>query len=234
MRSHPEQVAGGNVHLVQVGDATLQQLLGFRDIGGKDCRAWQQSVAQRRDGAVFQQFRATGGDHDRIQHHRAACGGNQVVLQRIGHHADHLRIRQHAQFDGADLEVVEARIDLRFQEVRWRHMHGADAAGVLRGQCSDRGQSMHTVRGEGLQVGLDAGTATGVGAGDGQGGNNLIFGHGGIVQWRGMWRLALSIDVVLRSKGRAWHRSIAGTTHSRCPWRRSGWPGPAKRRISGD
>src|SRR3546814_5423340 len=49
---------------------------------------------------------------------------------------------------------------------------------VLCSQGGDRRQAVHAVRGEGLQVGLDAGAAAGIGAGDGQRADGS--GHG----WR--------------------------------------------------
>src|SRR3546814_11818674 len=51
-------------------------------------------------------------------------------------------------------------------------------ARVLCSQGGDRRQAVHAVRGEGLQVGLDAGAAAGLGAGDGQRADGS--GHG----WR--------------------------------------------------
>jgi hypothetical protein len=81
---------------------------------------------------------------------------------------DDLGIGQHAQLHRADAEVVEAGVDLGAQEIHRRHVHGADAARVLGGERGERAQAMHAVGGEGFQVGLDAGAAAGVGAGDGQ------------------------------------------------------------------
>ena len=105
-----------------------------------------------------------------------------VVFQRISHGMDHRGIGQHAQLDRANIEVIETGVDLSLQEIQRRHMHRCDTSGVLRSQCGDGGQSVHAMRGKGLQVGLDAGATTGIGAGDGQGGNNTLVGHGDIVQ----------------------------------------------------
>ncbi|MNT36153.1 hypothetical protein D3C72_1722190 [compost metagenome] len=110
-----------------------------------------------------------------------------MAFQCIGHGVDHLGVGQHAQLHCVDVEVVEAGLDLRAQEVDWRHVHGADAAGVLRGQCGDHRQAVHAMRGEGLQVGLDAGAAAGIGAGDGQGGNGGGRAHAVIVPCCPVW-----------------------------------------------
>jgi len=104
-----------------------------------------------------------------------------VFFQRIGHAVDHLGVGQHAQLDRVDIEIIEAGGDLGVQECDRRHMHGGDAAGVLRGQRGDRRKAMHAVGGKGFQVGLDAGTTAGIGSGDGEGGSGCIRAHGPIV-----------------------------------------------------
>ena len=91
-----------------------------------------------------------------------------VRFQRISHDIDHCARRKHPQFDRTDIEILEAGIDLRTQERDRRDMHCADAAGVLRGQRRDRAQPMHAMRGNGLEIGLDAGAPTGIGTSDGK------------------------------------------------------------------
>lgn len=103
-----------------------------------------------------------------------------MLLQRVGHGIDQLGGGQHAEFDGADAEIVEAGIDLRAQEFGGRCMDRGDAARVLGRQRGNRGQSVHAMRGEGLEVGLDAGAAAGIGAGDRQDGNRSMVRHAGV------------------------------------------------------
>ena len=110
-----------------------------------------------------------------------------MLLQCVGDGMDHFGVGQHAELHRVDVEVVEAGVQLRAQEVDWWHVHGGHAAGVLRGQRGDRRKAVHTMRGEGLQVGLDAGAAAGVGAGDGEGGNGSGRAHAAIVPWSPGW-----------------------------------------------
>ena len=105
------------------------------------------------------------------------------MLERIGDRIDHFPVGEHAQLDRADAKIIEAGIDLRAQEFQRRHVYRGHAAGVLRGQRGDRGQPVHAVRGKGLEVGLNAGAAAGIGAGDGQRGKVAAVVHGAIVRY---------------------------------------------------
>src|SRR5690606_23057413 len=65
-------------------------------------------------------------------------------------------------------EVVEQGVDLRAEEVRRRVVDRRHAARVLRGERRDHADAVGSQRHEGLQVGLDAGAAARVRAGDGK------------------------------------------------------------------
>ena len=122
-------------------------------------------AAQGVDRFGFEQGRAGAGDHHRIEHDIE----RGVLFERQRHGLDDLARRQHADLGGADAEVAEQRVELSRQEGYGWGMDGIDAAGVL---CSQRGQgaqSMHAVRGEGLEVGLDARPAAAVGPCHGEG-----------------------------------------------------------------
>ena len=67
-----------------------------------------------------------------------------------------------------DLQVFGDRAHLRQHEFRRRHQHLGDALRVLRGERGDDARAIDSERREGLEVGLDAGAARGVGAGDGE------------------------------------------------------------------
>ncbi len=73
-----------------------------------------------------------------------------VLQQRFGYGRDHVGIGKHADLDRADVEVIEARIDLSAQELDRRHEHGGDTAGVLCRECRDRAQAEHAVGSEGF------------------------------------------------------------------------------------
>ena len=78
-------------------------------------------------------------------------------------------LRHHADLDGLDVEIGEYRIDLRGDEIG-RHRDGCRCTPVrvLRGQRRDHGGAIDAERGKGLQVGLDAGAAGRIRAGNGE------------------------------------------------------------------
>jgi hypothetical protein len=90
------------------------------------------------------------------------------MLERIGDRIDHLLVGEHAQLDRADAKIIEAGIDLRAQESDGRHVHCRHAARVLGGECGNRGKAVQPMRSEGLEIGLNAGAAGGIGSGDHQ------------------------------------------------------------------
>ena len=67
------------------------------------------SASQR---VVLQQLGAAGGDHHRVEHDVRG----PMLLERVGHGIDHLGVGEHAELHRADVEVVEAGVDLRAQE----------------------------------------------------------------------------------------------------------------------
>ena len=75
---------------------------------------------------------------------------------------------QHADLDGIDADVFHHGVDLRAQHVGRHAVDGAHALGVLRGDGGDGRHAVAAQRAEGLEVGLDAGAAAAVGAGDGE------------------------------------------------------------------
>jgi len=177
--AHGEQGGGGLLGVVGVADAAADQQLGFGSVGGDQRGQRYQAFAQRLQRAVFQQACAAGGDHYRVENHVRWA----ALFQHVGDRVDHLGIGQHAELHRVDVEIVEARVQLRAQEGDRRHMHRRYPAGVLRSQCRDHRQAMHAVGGKGLQIGLDAGATAGIGAGDGQGGSGRRGAHPSIVPW---------------------------------------------------
>ncbi len=174
-----EQGRGGLFCVFAVADLPADQQFCFRRIGGDQRGQRDQALTHGLQCAVFQQACPTGGDHHRVQYHVWRA----VLFECISDGMDHFGVGQHPQLHRVDVEVVEAGIQLRAQELDGWHVHGDDAAGVLRGQCSNRGKAMHAVCGEGLEVSLDAGATAGVGAGDGEGGNGSGRAHRLIVPW---------------------------------------------------
>ena len=104
--------------------------------------------------------------------------------------------------------------DAGMQEADVGHVHGGHAAGVLRGQGRECAQAVDPVGGERLEVGLDAGPAAGIGAGDGQRAGGARVGHG-----EGSCRQSPMMPV-----RRRWRRpdaaAAAGSWRNRCRRRR--------------
>jgi len=75
----------------------------------------------------------------------------------------------------ADGKVVSAGINLFLDEVDGEQVEGGDAGGVLRGDGGDGGHAVDAEDGEGFEIGLEAGAAAGIGAGDGECGEHFYF-----------------------------------------------------------
>src|SRR5665811_270387 len=75
---------------------------------------------------------------------------------------------RHADLDGVEADVSDQGLELLGDEIRWYHIHSGDAQGALCGEGGDHGGAVDAQRRERLEVGLDAGTAGRVAAGDGQ------------------------------------------------------------------
>ena len=163
-RAEREQFLALLPHLGFVfGDRRLQQGGGFRQIRGDDQRLRHQHIAQDLDRFGREQPVAGRRDHHRIEHDLALV----VTFEPRRHRFDHRRLRQHADLDRADIEIGKHRIDLRGDEVRRHVVDRGDALGILRGQRRDHRGAIDAERGEGFQIGLDAGAAAGIRARDG-------------------------------------------------------------------
>ena len=79
---------------------------------------------------------------------------------------DQLSREQHARLGRVDADVLEDHVDLFADERRRNLVHRGDADGVLRRERDDRAHPVTARRGKRLQVGLNPGSASGVGAGD--------------------------------------------------------------------
>jgi hypothetical protein len=87
--------------------------------------------------------------------------------QNVSHRIGDGGIGNHADLDGIDADVGKDRIDLVCHENGGHGVDTGDALCVLRRQGSQNGHSVNAASGKGLQIGLDAGAARRVGAGDG-------------------------------------------------------------------
>ena len=85
----------------------------------------------------------------------------------LRHGFDDRGIAEHADLHRADSEVGEHRIHLRRTKAGGTSRTALTPLGVLRGERGDHRGAVDAERREGLQVGLDAGAAAGIRAGDG-------------------------------------------------------------------
>ncbi len=98
-------------------------------------------------------------------HHRIDDDVGKVELRdRGGDRFDDGRGGEHADLDGVGAEIGGDRFDLRRDEVGRQRLPGGHAERVLRRDRGDRRCAEDAVRGERLQVGLDAGAAARVAA----------------------------------------------------------------------
>ena len=160
------QAPGLRQHLVLVARHRLvEQRRGFRQIGRDDQRARNEHALEHVDRFRIEQPVAGGRDHHRVEHHVLRLPAVEPGCHRL----DHRRLREHADLHRPHVEIGEHRIDLRRDEIRRHVVDAGDALGVLRGQRGDDAGAIDAERGEGLQVGLDAGAAAGIRAGNGDG-----------------------------------------------------------------
>ena len=142
----------------------VEQGRGFEQIGRDHVGARQQRP-QRIHRVGAQQIGAGRGDHDRIEHHVARA----MAVETCGDGGGGRGIAQHADLHRADVEIGKHRVDLRGDEVGRHLVDGGNAFGVLRRQRGDHRSAIDAERGEGFEVGLDAGAAARVRARDGEG-----------------------------------------------------------------
>jgi len=159
----------GPVGLAAGEDARLGQ------VGGHDRGARKQVADQRFAGGRVEQHGTGLGDHDRVQH-----DGRVLVeeVERADDGRDGLDSAQHPDLHRIDADVVDDGRHLGDDHLRRDRLDRAHLDGVLRGDGGDGGHAMHPAAREGLEVGLDAGAAAGIRAGDGEhAGNAGAVGH---------------------------------------------------------
>ena len=99
-------------------------------------------------------------DHDRVDYQRAFDMKRSYGL-------DNFLIPERTEFGGVWGNVFQNCLDLRQHQIAGERVDTSDAKRVLDGDQSDDGFAVHAELMEGFEVGLHAGSATGVGAGDG-------------------------------------------------------------------
>ena len=117
---------------------------------------------QRRLGVRVEQRRAALGDHHRVDHDRRVAD----EVERLDDRLDRRLVAEHPDLDRVDADVGGDRLDLGDDDLGRHRDHQLDADRVLGGDRGDRGRPVDAAARERLQVGLDAGAAAGVRAGD--------------------------------------------------------------------
>ena len=170
-RSERQQGHRRRALIVDRGNRLAGERLGFEHIGRHDRRQRKQPPPDRVHRPLVQETRAAFRDHHRVEDDVREL----VARDRIGDSQDDRRRREHADFGGVNLEVGRHGIDLRDDHRRVDLRDRGDAERVLRGDRGNRGTAVDAVRGERLEVGLDAGAAARVAAGDCQRRSHLTF-----------------------------------------------------------
>ena len=164
-RAHRQQVPAGLGHAGLVGDGKPGQRLGLGDVRGYHRGQGKQPPHQRLMGRIIEQLVTALGDHHRIDHQRQA---GRLFLQHPGDRLDRLEFAQHSGLDGIGADVVEHQGDLLGNEIAGHVDHPEHALGVLGGQGGDGGRRIAAERRHRLDIGLNAGPAARIRAGDDQ------------------------------------------------------------------
>jgi hypothetical protein len=164
----PDQLLRGDV-LARAG-----QRPRLRDVGSDDGRARDEQRPERVLGVLVEKPHTALGDHHRVEHDRRV----RDEFERPADSLDGRRRAEHADLHGIHADVLGDRANLLDNDLAGDGVNSGDGDRVLRG---DRGDGRHPVNAaprERLEIGLDAGPTTGVGAGDGEHAREAVGSHG--------------------------------------------------------
>ena len=187
LRPLADQSETGSLHLLGCTDLLLGENARFVDIGRDQGREWDETAndsALRRDG---EQPVAGGRHHHGIEH----VVGEAVAGDGVGDRFHQLGCPEHPRFHGLRRKVLGQGIELRRDERGGNGLPGADPAGILRRHRAHDAGAEDAELVEGLEVGLDAGSAAGVRSGDCEGdshaaGAQRLAGRVGPVRFPGL------------------------------------------------
>ncbi|OPZ04498.1 MAG: hypothetical protein BWZ10_03153 [candidate division BRC1 bacterium ADurb.BinA364] len=154
--------ASGAFGVRATGDSHTAQRFSFVRVGSQDIRLRDQGLAQSLHCVFSQKAIAARSDHYRIDHQWKA---RLARRERFRDRFDDGGGGEHAGFGGAGRDVAQNGPNLIADKVRRNIENAGNAARVLSGQGRDGAHSIHAEGGEGLQIGLNAGAAAGVGSG---------------------------------------------------------------------
>ncbi len=132
------------------------------EVRGREVTEGQELFPERTEPRRRQEAEAARRGPNRVEHHVPSgmlteSGGDRAHLRRPEKHSD---------LHGGRSEVGEDRVDLGGDKARGEGLDRLNPAGVLGRPRHDDRRGVHPVRGEGQQVRLDSGAASGIGAGD--------------------------------------------------------------------
>jgi RNA methyltransferase, TrmH family len=159
-----EQTGTSPFHGGEVVHHSAGQDCGFIQVGRYQRGEGKQILPQYLFGLGGEQAGSRGRYHDRIHHQR----GPLVFPNGAGHPADDGRLGQHPGFQGRGRKVFGQRDELGADHRLGDRFDRAHPASILSGQCDDDGRAEDAELLEGLEIRLDPGAASGVGARNGE------------------------------------------------------------------
>ncbi len=152
------------LHVILAAYGEACQFLSFRNVRCQQVGAREKSLLE--DGQCFpvDEFCSTLGQHHRIYDDDLLA----ILLQLVGDDADVVCGEKHACLYHVYVDIGQNGIQLLRQEFCRHTMDGCDSAGILGCEGSHCRRTIGAEKGDGFQVGLNAGPAAGVAAGDGK------------------------------------------------------------------
>ena len=153
---------GGGLHILLIANQRIGQYFGFGNVRSHDRSHREQLAGQGRNGIVTDELGTGSGHHNRVEHDvRGVMEG-----ESFSNDVDDVSGRHHADFHRDRRNILKHHVDLVGENVRFGVLNGTHAGGVLCGERGDGAHAEHAASQHGLQIGLHAGTAGRVGAGD--------------------------------------------------------------------
>lgn len=157
-----EEPAPGPLHLGRVPDLEIGEDGGFIEVRRDQRREREQPVAHDRLGRRIEEPVARGGHHHRIADVRPPA----TIADGIGDLAHQGNRGEHPCLDRGRRQILGEGVELRGDHEAWHRVHGAHAVSILRCERDDDAGPEYPELLKCLEVGLNAGTATGIGPGD--------------------------------------------------------------------
>ena len=163
-RAHLHQHARRFALTILPGHRDGSEDLGLIEIGGHESRLREKSMNHGFDCVAVEQSISARSHHDRIED----IWREEVLSYDVGNALDKLGGRQHAGLDRRRCEIFNDSVDLSLNHIEGYPMHRSHADRILSRDRSYCARAEHTKRVEGLDVRLDARTATAIASCDGE------------------------------------------------------------------